>query len=116
MVDRISRSEVVTRAHRQSPTPGGFQQILSQQLQPVKFSRHAQQRLSQANRVLSPTEVSAVEQAVSKVAAKGARESLVLMNGLALLVSVSNRTVVTAVTEARMRDSVFTQIDSAIII
>ena len=118
MVDRVSRPLPVGRTHNQSRVvaPGTFQQVLKEKLAPIKFSGHAQQRLSQASRVLSPSEVSAVEQAVSKAAAKGARESLVLMNDLALVVSVANRTVVTAVTEARMRDSVFTQIDSAVII
>ena len=47
------------------------------------------------------------------LAAKGARESLVLMDGLALVVSVANRTVITAVGTDRMTDQIFTNIDSA---
>jgi flagellar operon protein len=55
--------------------------------------------------------------AVDKAAQKGARESLVLMNrDLALVVSVTNRTVITAMDGNSIRDNVFTNIDSAVII
>ena len=48
--------------------------------------------------------------------AKGAKESLILMDQLALVVSVKNRTVITAVDGASLKDNVFTNIDSAVII
>jgi flagellar operon protein len=50
------------------------------------------------------------------VAQKGGRESLVMMGDSALVVSVKNRTVVTALDKAQMRGNVFTNIDSAVII
>ena len=53
--------------------------------------------------------------AVSKAAAKGARESLILLDDLALVVSVKNRTVITAIAPDRIRENVFTNIDSAVI-
>ena len=49
-------------------------------------------------------------------AGKGARESLVLMNELAFVVSVPNRTVITAMTGNSMKGNVFTQIDSAVVV
>ncbi len=52
---------------------------------------------------------------MDKAAAKGARESLILMDNLALVVSIRNRTVITAVDEKRMKEHVFTNIDSAVI-
>ena len=52
---------------------------------------------------------------LAKAAAKGGRDSLVLVDGTAFVVSVPNRTVVTAVDQAHMRDQVFTNIDSAVI-
>ena len=48
-------------------------------------------------------------------AAKGARDALVLIDGTAFVVSVRNRTVITAVGADQMRDRVFTNIDSAVI-
>lgn len=82
----------------------------------LKFSAHAQQRMEQAGRTLSPQEVQQVAGAVDRAAAKGARESLILMRDMALVVSVPNRTVITAVDEQRMKENIFTNIDSAVIL
>ena len=53
--------------------------------------------------------------AVDKAGKRGGKESLILLDDLALVVSVKNRTVITAVGADRMNDSVFTQIDSVVI-
>lgn len=55
-----------------------------------------------------------MNQAVEKAAAKGAKDSLVIFNDLAFVVSVENRTVITALD--RVRERVFTHIDSAVIL
>lgn len=81
----------------------------------VKFSAHAARRLAQANIALDSQQVERLEQAVEKAAAKGARESLILMDNLALVVSIRNQTVITAVEGERMTQNVFTNIDSAVI-
>lgn len=47
---------------------------------------------------------------------KGIRESLVLLDDLAFLVNVKNRTVITVVDAAANRGGVFTNIDGAVIV
>jgi flagellar operon protein len=84
--------------------------------QPVKFSGHAQERLAASRRTLSETEMTQLNQAVDQAAAKGSRDALILMRDLALVVSVKNRTVITAVDGDRMKENVFTNIDSAVIV
>ena len=59
--------------------------------------------------------VARLEQAVDRAGQKGARDSLVLMDDLALLVNVRNRVVVTAVPQSSAKDNVFTNIDSVVI-
>ena len=83
--------------------------------QSLKFSAHAQTRLQSRSIPFGPDEVARLQTAVNKAQAKGARESLILMDGVALLVSVKNRTVITAVDAASLKDNVFTNIDSAVI-
>jgi flagellar operon protein len=56
-----------------------------------------------------------LSEGVSKAAAKGSRDALVLVDSTAFVVSVQNRTVITAVGADNMRDRVFTNIDSAVI-
>lgn len=94
-----------------------FRQLLAQRLdsQQVRFSAHALQRLRAAGIQFGPEQHMKLQQAVDKAAAKGARESLVLLDDVALVVSVKNRTVITAVDGARMKENVFTNIDSAVI-
>ena len=54
--------------------------------------------------------------AVNKAAAKGARQSLLVMDNQAFIVSVTNRTVITALDGSSMKENVFTNIDSAVIV
>lgn len=99
------------------PGHGDFQKILDQKLTgELKFSAHAQQRLASRNIRLTSKELAGLNEAVGKAEAKGARESLVVMDRVALVVSVKNRTVITAVDDQSMKDNIFTQIDSAVIV
>lgn len=93
-----------------------FRSVLNQATRSIRLSAHAAERLRQSGRPLSPAEVEKVGEAVDRAAAKGARESLILLRDLALVVSIPNRTVITAVAGERMKENVFTQIDSAVIV
>lgn len=89
---------------------------LLEQTQEVKFSQHAQDRLKARNISFSSDQLQQLEGAVNSVAQKGGKESLVMMGDAALVVSVKNRTVVTAMDRNQMKGNVFTNIDSAVII
>jgi flagellar operon protein len=84
--------------------------------QPLKFSAHAQARLESRNIKLSPDDVAKMNAMADKAAAKGAKQSLFMMRDTALVVSITNRTVITAVDQSSMKENVFTNIDSAAII
>jgi flagellar operon protein len=85
-------------------------------IQGVKFSQHAQDRLRARNINFSANDLANLEGAVNNVAQKGGKESLVMMGDAALVVSIKNRTVVTAMDRSQMQGNVFTNIDSAVII
>ncbi|WP_375103295.1 TIGR02530 family flagellar biosynthesis protein [Paenibacillus sp. RS8] len=91
-----------------------FESVLQQKL--LKFSNHAAKRLEQRGIELGSRQLDEISSAVDKAAAKGSKESLILMKDLAFIVSVPNRTVVTAMDGNSIKDNVFTQIDSAIVI
>lgn len=82
----------------------------------VSFSAHAQARLHSRGVALDQTTLDALSNAIDKAEAKGARESLVLSDDAAYVVSVKNRTVITAFDRDNLRDGVFTAIDSAVIL
>jgi|YelNatPaOPRAMG01_1025707.scaffolds.fasta_scaffold12065_2 flagellar operon protein len=81
----------------------------------LKFSAHAQMRIQSRRIDLGATDIQRIEGAVQKVADKGGRESLVLMDDTAFVVSVPNRTVITVVDKENLKQNVFTNIDSAVI-
>ncbi|EGO63154.1 TIGR02530 family flagellar biosynthesis protein [Acetonema longum] len=97
--------------------PVSFGQILDQEIKEISFSQHALQRMQLRGIQLTQNELAKLSDAVEKAAGKGAKESLVLLNqNLALVVSVKNRTVITAMDGQTLKDNVFTNIDSAVIV
>lgn len=115
-------------AHPSKPTtPKGlkrqesFGQILGRETAktaqgPVKFSKHAEQRLE--NRAIHLTEGDrmAIDKAVDSAARKGIRDSLIVMKNMAFIVNVPSRVVVTAVDGEHTEENVFTNIDGAVIL
>ena len=97
---------------------GSFADALSGALgsDALKLSGHAQSRLSSRGIEMDAAAWDRVKGGVDRAAAKGARESLVLMDDVALVVSVKNRTVITAVDKGSLKENVFTNIDSAVIV
>ncbi|MEW4429075.1 TIGR02530 family flagellar biosynthesis protein [Paenibacillus pabuli] len=91
-----------------------FAQVLEDNL--LKLSNHAAKRLEQRGIELKSEQMQQIGTALDKAAAKGAKESLILLQDMAFIVNVKNRTVVTAMDSESMKDNVFTQIDSAVII
>lgn len=82
----------------------------------IKLSYHASKRLEQRGIELGKNHLEKIAEAVDKAAAKGSKETLVLMEETAFIVNVKNRTIVTAVNGPSLTAGVFTQIDSAVII
>jgi flagellar operon protein len=85
------------------------------QSQQLQFSKHALARVERRGIELDSATLGRLSQGVQRAASKGSRDSLVLVDNTAFVVSVSNRTVITAVGSEHMKDNVFTNIDSAVI-
>lgn len=94
-----------------------FQDILNKKTNEagdVRFSKHANQRLLSRNIVLSDEQMNRLNNGVNRARDKSINESLVMMDNLAFIVNVKNNTVVTAL--SKEDDSVFTNIDGAVIV
>jgi flagellar operon protein len=89
---------------------------LSQVRNPLKFSSHASQRLAERKIQIDPAMMAKVNEAIDKAAAKGLEDTLVLTPNAALIVSASNRTVITAMDRTQLQGNVFTNIDGAVVI
>lgn len=95
-----------------------FQDILEKQQtldsEALKFSKHANDRLASRNIDLSDEQLERLETGAKKAQEKGINESLVMVDNIAFIVNIKNKTVVTAVNDSD--DKVFTNIDGAVII
>lgn len=91
-----------------------FDSVLQRELEKVKFSKHAAQRLDSRDISLTSTQLEKLQSAVDKAEKKGAKDSLVMLNDTAFIVNIPNRTVVTAVPIAD-EENIFTNIDSVVI-
>ena len=98
-----------------------FEEILKQKQEvanrsELKFSKHASMRLNDRHINLSQEQSSRLESGVLKASEKGINESLVILDSLAFIVNVPNRTVVTAIDQSESNDNIFTNIDGAVIV
>ena len=112
----IGNSVPVSPPKRDEKSAATFADVLASQERKVKFSKHANERLRDRSIDLSDQELAKLDDTVERMAAKGARESLIYMNDLAFVVSVKNRTVITAMDGQSAKENIFTNIDSAAIL
>lgn len=82
----------------------------------LKFSKHASLRLEERNISLTEEQNERLQNGVKKADEKGIQESLVMMDSLAFIVNIPNKTVVTAMDQRETDNNVFTNIDGAVII
>ena len=82
----------------------------------IKFSKHAELRLQTRNIDLKPSQLERIKNGVNKAEEKGVKDSLILVDDVALVVNIKNKTVVTAADTNELKENVFTNIDGAVIV
>jgi flagellar operon protein len=99
-----------------STTP--FRDILNAEIirnpSALTLSNHADKRLKSRGIELNHELMKRLEDAVEKARLKGSKDALVVLDNLAFVVSVKNRTVITAMDGDSLKENVFTNIDSAV--
>lgn len=93
-----------------------FRSVLDKKIEDLKFSKHSLTRMEMRNLKISQSEYSKLIDAVNKASAKGIKDSLIIMDDKAFIVNLKNKTVITAVDGQTLKNSVFTNIDGAVII
>lgn len=123
MIERIGgqfapSAPSATPAPQTPETQGAFASQLDQAIETrqLRFSAHAQKRLASRGIELSPGHLQKLGAAVDKAQQRGARDSLVLLNDMGMIVNLPSRTVVTALDAARLSVGIVTNIDSTIVI
>lgn len=114
--------EIARRGKLPEVEPEGtdtFKEMFSRELagsRGVSFSKHASERLYSRGIEIDNDLMGRIAGALDKAEQKGSKETLILTDEAALVVSVKNRTVITAFDRENLREGVVTSIDSAVIL
>lgn len=125
LTDRYLKNDEKAVQSMKSDASISFQEILKQkslegvstteQSGDLKFSKHAALRLQQREINLSTEQMERLSRGADKAREKGIKDSLVLVDELAFIVNVPNKTVVTAMDKEQANENVFTNINGAVI-
>lgn len=83
--------------------------------QSVQFSKHAARRVEERGIPMTDNLLQGLNQAVQKAKEKGARDVVVIGESGAFIVNVPNNIVVTTMSGTEMKENIFTNIDSAVL-
>ncbi|MBZ9688075.1 flagellar biosynthesis protein [Clostridium estertheticum] len=96
-----------------------FKQVLDKQLKKEEcftISSHAAQRLNSRNIDFNDADMKKINEGINMADSKGAKQSLILYKDMALITSIKNRTVITAMDKNQSETNIITNIDSVVMI
>lgn len=114
----IEKSFTVER-NQTVKTKKGFASHLQDAISSEKdltISKHAKYRIEQRNIEISSEKWNKIGEKLDEARQKGVKESLVILDNAALIVSAQNKTVITAMDRDEAESQIFTNINGTIII
>ena len=116
LINNVRKNQSIINQNNETNTNNKtFKEILENKSQDgIMFSKHASMRLNSRNLQLSSSQIKRLEDGVKRAEQKGIKDSLVLVDNIALLVNIKNKTVVTAVDNNS--EKIYTNIDGAVIV
>lgn len=94
-----------------------FKDILNKTIEKNRgytLSKHASDRLKAIN--FNDIDMDAIEKGFKIAEGKGAKNSVMIYKDVAIIASIENKTVITAVEKERAKENIFTNIDSVIML
>lgn len=101
----VNRVEQIRKHNKNQQVPREFQTIIQEALRQsaddkeLKISNHAQKRLDQRGFSLAGEDRNNLSQAMDELDDKGSKNSLLFYKDMALIASIDNRTIITALNQ-----------------
>ena len=111
-----SKSEQTSFLEILQQTQSNLKSSQTDTTQELKFSKHASERLTDRNIILTDEQLQRLEDGAQKASNKGIKESLVILDNLSFIINTKNNTVVTAMNQSSDKENIYTNIDGAVII
>ena len=116
-INSLQKASGVSQTRKpDSPVGKSFSQVLQEQMDELKFSRHALERMETRGITMDENTYNKIMEGVSKGKAKGSKEAFMLIGNEGFLVSVDNYVVITAYGKNDLKDNIITNIDSVYIV
>ncbi len=80
------------------------------------ISNHAAKRLQYRNIEFNEIDINNINKGINIASEKGSKDSLIIYKDVALVASIKNRTIITAVDKNENKENVFTNIDSVVML
>lgn len=109
----ISPEKPTEKPAANSKTGTEFRELLSKEL---NLSQHAETRIKSREIAWSPALEKRISGGIDAAEKKGAKETLILADDIAVIANVKSRTVVTAMDRSSLKERIFTNIDSAVLV
>ena len=114
-----AKDKVNKKQTNYSKDKNSFNKILDKQIikeQGFTISAHAAQRLNSRNIDIKDDDMKKINEGINMADSKGAKQALLLYKDMALITSIKNRTVITAIDKNESKGKVITNIDSVVMI
>lgn len=98
---------------------GSFKDLLEKQINKKEsfvISKHAAERLKERNINFNEDDMKNINEGINRAEEKGAKDTLIFYKDTALITSIKNRTIITALDKENSKNNVFTNIDSVVIL
>lgn len=116
-VDNIS-SDLYKPAAKNKPNLT-FEKMLDESINKstgFSISNHAAERIKDRNISLNENDMKKINEGINEANKKGSKDCLILYKDVALVASIKNRTIITAVDKKSSKGNVFTNIDSVVLL
>ena len=116
-IEGTQNKNISSRNSIDKKSDGNFKEILNKLIdknQGYTLSKHAAERLREIN--FSENDMKNIEKGFKLAEDKGAKNSVMVYKDVALIASIENKTIITAVDKARAESNVFTNVDSVVIL
>jgi flagellar operon protein len=116
-VDNTQSNKNTNQSASRSSKTSSFKDVLNSVVnkeESVTISKHAALRLNEIN--FTEDDMKVVEKGFEIAKGKNSKNAVMIYKDTALITSIENKTIITAVNKERAKDNVFTNIDSVVIL
>jgi len=116
-VDNTQNNQNINQSATGTNKTSSFKDVLNSLVnkeESFTISKHAALRLNEIN--FTEEDMKAVERGFEIAKEKNSKNSVMIYKDTALIASIENKTIITAVNKDRAKDNIFTNIDSVVIL